>query len=182
MNKLLHGDSTKNTWIPWDCAALFIKLAEKKMTRYKAVTEARFLLSKTETIMAQQTDRDSFIRTIISASCKHPYQSEYQMTINSNATKPTNINKDKTDCFMKIHFHFRRGGQLQSFFIKWNNMRVNIPCHNACEARKHCDTRNRTLPPHSGKVDQVGVYSNAVSDHGVPWLWNKIYTSNKLLC
>jgi hypothetical protein len=35
--------------------------------------------------------------------------------------------------------------------------------------------RNRTLPPHSGKVGQSDVYSCAASCHCMSWLWNKIY-------
>jgi hypothetical protein len=74
------------------------------------------------------------------------------------------------------------GGEFRprNFFIQWNEMWVHIPCHNACEARKRCDTRTHTLPPCSGKVGQNGVYSGAPSYHGVSWLWNKIY--NKLHC
>lgn len=61
-------------------------------------------------------------------------------------------------------------------YFYWNH----IPYGNACEARKHCGTRNCTLPPHSGKVGQSSACSSGASCHIASWLWNTSNTGNLL--
>jgi hypothetical protein len=75
---------------------------------------------------------------------------------------------------MKTYFQFRWRLQLHGVLIQWNNKWVHIPCHNAHEAHKHCDMRNRTLPPHSSTVGQSDVYLSGAWSQSVSWLWSKI--------